>query len=383
MSRAQSPRSGFTLIELLVVIAIIAILIGLLLPAVQKVREAAARIQCQNNLKQIGLAFHNYESANSYFPQAGLDGDPQAISTGGSPNPSGYNYDETPPAYETTTCCRAATRRGWNHWYRILPYIEQQNVYNLGRDDPPFWGNHVNNGGEDDVAQQLIKIYYCPSRRPPTGYGATVAGVTVQFGRCDYAGCAGIFTGAAFEGTNTIPAPPLGFTVNGDPANERTLWNFGDFPGRRGIVVWPGRGAKRTIVSITDGTSNTIAAAEKALPPSRFGVDGGDNERWNNNGFDECSIRWHFPPKADTDPTNYSNCDNCGSSGTFNISGTPTNDTTRGTMWRRFFGAAHTGGLNAVFGDGSVRFIRFTVDPLVYMAACGADDGMVFDQSQL
>ncbi len=353
--RTSVYRRGFTLIELLVVIAIIAVLIGLLLPAVQKVREAASRLQCANHLKQIGLAFHNYESTYGAFPAGGQDGDPQAITTNGAPNPAGYDYDEAPGQYEGSTCCRAATRRGWNHWARILPFIEQDNVYKLGRDDPPYWPNRANNGGEDDVARQLVKIYYCPSRRAPTAYG------TASFARCDYAGNAGFFQGEVHEGFGDIPAPPLGLTPR---RNERTSQNFGNFGGRKGFIVWPGRGAKRTIGDFVDGTSNTIAAAEKHLPPSRHGTDGGDNERWNNSGWDEDNIRYHFPPQADTDPRA--------------LVTTPSG----GTVWRRYFGSSHTGGMNAVFADGSVRFIRFNVDPLVFMRACVVDDGQAFDASQ-
>src|SRR3954471_5173880 len=143
----RSP-SGFTLIELLVVIAIIAVLIGLLLPAVQKVREAAARTQCVNNLKQIGLAFHSYHDVNNgRFPWAGSDG-------------------------PTKTCCNADDRVGWTWMFQITPYIEQANVFN----DPV----------DANVAATAIRIYYCPSRRQPMTYGSGVGTA-----RCHYAGNGG------------------------------------------------------------------------------------------------------------------------------------------------------------------------------------------------
>src|SRR5581483_327569 len=103
MQRAQ--RGAFTLIELLVVIAIIAILIGLLVPAVQKVREAAARTQCTNNLHQIALAFHSYHDAQHQFPGAGSDGPDK-------------------------NCCAASTRVGWTWMFYITPYLEQSAVFN-------------------------------------------------------------------------------------------------------------------------------------------------------------------------------------------------------------------------------------------------------------
>ncbi|MFK7778986.1 MAG: DUF1559 domain-containing protein [Gimesia sp.] len=147
-------RRGFTLIELLVVIAIIAILIALLLPAVQQAREAARRTQCRNNLKQIGLAFHNFHDVYDRFPAGARDG-------------AGSSY----------ACCNAQEREGWSWLYQILPYMEQSNVYNLGTNDDPV-------GTYPLVGRKGINGYYCPSRRSPTSYGS-------GYFRSDYAGNGG------------------------------------------------------------------------------------------------------------------------------------------------------------------------------------------------
>jgi prepilin-type N-terminal cleavage/methylation domain-containing protein len=154
-------RRGFTLIELLVVIAIIAVLIGLLLPAVQQVREAAARIQCQNNLKQIGLAFHNHHDTLGAFPR------------GGTHLPFTY-----PNGADITATDLATRVQSWSWAYFILPYVEQDNLYKTS--DPL-------------VAQNTpVKLYVCPSRR----------NADLQYGtaKIDYAGNAGDH----YEGQNGL-----------------------------------------------------------------------------------------------------------------------------------------------------------------------------------
>ena len=148
MSVSPASRRGFTLIELLVVIAIIAILIGLLLPAVQKVREAAARLKCSNNLKQIGLALHNYHDANGSFPPGSKNvTDPTWI----------FGAPRLPP-----------------HTF-LLPYIEQDNVYKLVNLNNTSWTFYDLSQGP--AVRSVIPTFYCPS----DGYG----GITkTQFQAC-------------------------------------------------------------------------------------------------------------------------------------------------------------------------------------------------------
>jgi prepilin-type N-terminal cleavage/methylation domain-containing protein/prepilin-type processing-associated H-X9-DG protein len=229
MRRPSSQRTAFTLIELLVVIAIIAVLIGLLLPAVQKVREAAARMQCQNNLKQFGIAFHSYSDVMKSLPTGGKDGRPA-----GQPSITCCSWDDQQTATKNAAG-QMDDRDGFNWRYQTLPYIEQDNVYKTI--------------SRASIYATPVKVHYCPSRRAPTVYGSSA--------RSDYAGNAG---------TTAMSRPSNGTVVhNDDPKLENHR--------------------------IPDGTSNTVLLAEKWLHPSQHGKDGGDNESWVNAGWDECVVR--------------------------------------------------------------------------------------------
>jgi prepilin-type N-terminal cleavage/methylation domain-containing protein/prepilin-type processing-associated H-X9-DG protein len=212
MPKTVRPRHAFTLIELLVVIAIIAVLIGLLLPAVQKVREAASRIKCQNNLKQIGLAFHNYESTYGKFPQ----GDIKAL-----------------PYTSALTA--------------VLPWIEQGNVANL-YNFKLNWDDTAN----VTAIQQQIKTFQCPS--VPNGGRLDTSPMapsnkTTPRACTDYSAVNAIKSGIP----QTCFGVPAG-TPNTDPR----------------VIGVMNAVAPSTIGSITDGTSNTIMMAEAAGRPDFY-----------------------------------------------------------------------------------------------------------------
>jgi prepilin-type N-terminal cleavage/methylation domain-containing protein len=222
MSVPRLPRRrGFTLIELLVVIAIIAILIGLLLPAVQKVREAAARMGCQNNLHQISLAAHDYESGIGKLPP-GLNWN---SSTGGGSYVGSLGF--------------------------ILPYVEQDNVYrqinpdffNLNLDTNPWWTDAATYA----VAQSHIKTFECPSDNP---YGPVTGGVFAYFTTSNLT-----LTGGYFPGS-TSPLGATDYIANAGAIGVTSDPFYGKYTG-----PYYDR-SQTTFPIIQDGTSNTIAFGE-------------------------------------------------------------------------------------------------------------------------
>jgi prepilin-type N-terminal cleavage/methylation domain-containing protein len=239
-------RRAFTLVELLVVIAIIAILMALLVPAVQKVRESASRTQCANNLKQIAIALHSHHSQQNRFPSGGTTwSDPPRFASLGVPY---------------------IAEKQWAGWpYQLLPYVEQANLWQ-GAGEPTI------QAAQKHIVGATVAIYFCPSRRPPSvgtqwnmSYSNGGPSGLFPHGLIDYAA-------SNVEGNGVICAMPAidGASLNshGSPTKDRCT----------------------KIKHIVDGTSNTLVVAEKSLQPSAQGNAYGDNEGYVA-GFDQDNIR--------------------------------------------------------------------------------------------
>jgi prepilin-type N-terminal cleavage/methylation domain-containing protein/prepilin-type processing-associated H-X9-DG protein len=335
-------RRGFTLIELLVVIAIIAVLIGLLLPAVQKVREAAARIQCANNLKQIGLALHGYHDANNYFPSGYIDG---------NTNPDSTPDNDAGP--------------GWGWAAFLLPHVEQGNVYNQ-----ISFKAGVGVGNNAAVSQLPLKVYQCPSdpnQQIVPIYDSNFTNPIATVAHGNYVGCNGweeCFNGAGGNPQSGVGADGLA----------------GGF-GQTGVGVFY-RNSKTKIASVTDGLSNTIFVGERSSnhAPSTWtaAVPGGRCPAWMAT---QPFTAPNTPPSQAPIGPNGSAYDNADFGEALVLAhgnGTHLPSADNPFFDPDVFYSVHAGqGANFLFGDGSVHFLTSGINPYTYQALCTIAGGEV------
>jgi len=319
---------GFTLVELLVVITIIGILIALLLPAVQSAREAARRLQCSNNLKQIGLAMLNHQAARGHYPTGGWGsqwvGDPDR------------GFGKRQPG-------------GWV--YNILPYLEQEALHQLGvgKDPAPKATDAA------IVTGTPLAVMNCPSRRrpipypiggvsgEPPGHNAYNADDVSMVAKCDY---------AANSGHNMCHPRGPSSLEHGDTTYG---WPCDSVPSAdRGICHIR---SEVTVASVRDGTSNTYMVGEKYLNPDLYTTgQGSGNNQSMYQGQDPDVVRY---PRTDQLPKQ----DRPGNSSYY------------------CFGSAHAGGCNFALCDGSVRPISYSIDKDIHYRLGNRRDGQPIDAS--
>src|SRR5262245_53469919 len=314
--RVPRRRLGFTLIELLVVIAIIAVLVSLLLPAVQKVREAAARLSCSNNLKQIGLALHNYHDTNDRLPAGSLC----LNGTCGNTN-----------AAEST----------WMTW--LLPFIEQENLYRTANFNLGF-GQGSTNHPNNHLTSTVLKSFLCPSDGdvPVSNWGASPV-----WARGNYAGNNGI--------------GPMTETVTPDTTRPQGVFMLN---------------SKYKLTDITDGTTNTVFVSELIKVPGTVtdSVNNGGTDWRGVMHYSEGPLYQHnYTPNSPVpDEVRRGMC--------VSIPAAPCLGTTTSWNPKRITFTArsrHAGGVNVLLGDVSVRFASNNVSLATWQALSSPQGGEV------
>ena len=327
------PERGFTLIELLVVITIIGILIALLLPAVQAAREAARRLQCCNQLKQLGLALHNYAVTHKVFPPGCI------VSTlAAGTNPAFFDTWA-----EASSTAINANKHGTSWILHILPYIEQENVYRQWDFSKSVLGNQA-------VATTDIRGLYCPTRRGgvrPDDQASMFLGWTS--GGTDYGGCFG--RGDGWINNNDEHhrfCDPIQTSTSSGVTNDSLAKRVGVF----------GPNSNTGFMAIRDGTSNTILVGEmQRLRPDAGATGAAKYNRTSYDGWALGGVATLFTTCA-ADPSH----------------------TQPGGMNNCFFespGSDHPGGAHFALADGSVRWLTENIDSNLFAMLGSMADGQV------
>jgi prepilin-type N-terminal cleavage/methylation domain-containing protein len=335
--------AGFTLVELLVVITIIAILIALLLPAVQAAREAARRMHCSNNLKQLGLAMHDFHNANGCLPSGGW---------------GWYNWAPHPDR-------GVGLEQPGGFLYSLLPYLEQQGLYELGAGvgamnstDPRLLA------GNKQRLSTPLSVLYCPTRRQalafPAPSGTWMASPTLSstldvLGRTDYAANGG-------ENYVGFGSGPTSLAAGSDGSYFTPAFAKDHGGACTGVIH---SHTQYKFVDITDGLSNTLMIGEKSVIPDCYvsGLTLGDDQgAFISDERDSYrAAAWDCEPNCTT-----ANC-------MFPRPDIPGDDNTYG------FGSAHTEGLFFVLCDGSVRFINYNITEMVWRRLANRKDDVPID----